>query len=158
MIDSKKIAKSELVSRLCNLMVNTQDLIEDLEFMREKGLARNQLKQTAGRFQDECEKAIAGIFGAGYKDVQAKEKELKLAIREKKDAAVILDLNRQITDLKERDNIANKEILFVYDKSIEAKRYYNDLSLDERFTLTKLIEKLREGKVEFKRVRAHIKE
>lgn len=131
MIDKTKL-QQEAISRLCNIMVNAQELIDDLEFMEEANLYKQNLKQSAKRLLEHCEHSVNNIFGVGYKEVTRAIKDGKT--------------EEEVEEIKSKAEISNREILVIYDAAMKSRKEYRNLNLDERLQVLQIVEELKKTK------------
>lgn len=133
-IDKSKM-NSEVTSRLCNVMVNAQELVEDLEALQEIGLYKQQLKGQVRRTLQLCEEQVNRVFGVGFKKIQT-------AIKEGKS-------EEEIEELRKTVKIENAEMLKVYDMAVQSRNEYHALDFNERFLVLRILQDIREGNVKY---------
>ena len=118
MINRQNLNRFKAIHILCNIMVNAQELVEDLEAVEEMGLVRHDLKQNVKRTKELCEKSVNNVFGVGLK-------EFRLAQRSGAS-------EEEIEKLKEKAQLTNHEMLILYDNQLQARKQFLQLSFHER--------------------------
>lgn len=141
-IDKSKI-NSEVTSRLCNVMVNCQELVEDLEALQEVGLFKQQLKGQVRRTFQLCEEQVNKVFGVGFKKVQ---KEVDLM---KKDGHTREEIEAKRDELLKEAEVSNREMLKVYDMVVRSREEYHDLDFNERLLVLRILDDIRHGNVKY---------
>lgn len=133
-IDKSKM-NAEATSRLCNVMVNAQELVEDLEALEEAGLYKKNLKMQVKRTLKMCEQQVNKVFGVGFKKVQAAIKEGKT--------------EEEVERLKETVELENKEMLKVYDAAVRSRNEYHNLDFNERLLVLRILDDIKYGNVKY---------
>lgn len=121
MIDKKNLTKKDQVSTLCDIMVNCQCLILDIERAEESGLFRHDLKRAAKSFMAILEKSVDAVYGVGYKEVQQ-------AIEDGRS-------EEEIQVLRDKHTDANREMIHVYEAIIESRKLFDSMPYSEKIEL-----------------------
>jgi hypothetical protein len=132
MINKSKLIYKDQVATLCNIMLNTQALVEDLETMEEEGLFKFGLKNSAKDFQKKAEASVNQIYGAGHQEILKAEKEGRP--------------EEEIQKLMEQHKVTNMDITRVYEAAVESRKLFDSLTFEEKLNLTTIITELRKQK------------
>lgn len=133
-IDETKL-NNDITSKLCNVMVNCQELSEDLEDLEEIELYKKNLKMTAKKLSRLCMENVNDIFGVGQKDVID-------AIRKKKS-------DKDVDKIRSKAKIKNEAMIHVYENAMKSRIEYSELTFDERLAVLKILKDVREGNVKY---------
>ena len=132
---NKKELNAEITSKLCNVLVNCQELIDDLEDMEEVNLFKNDLKNASKRLLEKLETQVNNVFGVG-------KKKLAQALRQGKSEEEISEL---VQEVKEE----GREMVEIYDKAMKSRREYRELDFNERILVLRIIKDIRNDNVKF---------
>ena len=133
-LDKTKL-DAKITSKLCNVLVNAQELVDDLEDLQEVGLFRQQLKGSVRNTLKICLDSVDKVFGVGQRKVIA-------AIKAKKS-------EDEIEAIRLDAELSNKEMLDVYEMAMKSRYEYRDLEFNERLLVLRVLKDIRGGNVKY---------
>lgn len=133
-IDKTKI-DAKITSKLCNVLVNCQELVEDLEDLESVGLYRQNLKANTKNYLNLTLAQVDKVFGVGQRKVIE-------AIKAKK-------TEEEIEAIRQESQIENKELVHVYETAMKSRLEYRELEFNERLLVLRILQDIREGNVKY---------
>lgn len=133
-IDKSKM-DAEATSRLCNVMVNCQELVEDLEWLEEMGLFKQQLKSQVKRTGQLCMKQVDNVFGVEHRKVRK-------AIKAGKS-------KEEVDKIRQDAKLSNSGMLEIYDMASQSRWEYHRLDFNERLLVNRILKDIKNGNVKY---------
>ena len=107
MIDKSKLTEEMVINKLCNVLINSQELIEDLEDLEEANLFKQELKQNAKRLFVLLEKYVGDVMGSNpdtdmvamYEELMASRRDYRqLSLEDRIRVNTVLKIMRKEAD------------------------------------------------------------
>lgn len=121
MINKENYTRKDQVSTLCDIMINCQCLILDIERGEEDGLFKYDLKRAAKDFITILERSVNAIYGVGHKEIYD-------AINDGKP-------EEEIEALKEKHRDSNLEMIRVYEAILHSRKLFDSMSYSDKIML-----------------------
>jgi len=135
LLNKEVLTDAEATNKLCNVMLNCQELVDDLEDLQEMGLFKQSLKLAAKQLLNQTLTQVDKIFGVGQKKVFEAMKKNRP--------------KEEIDKLKEQVKVENKEMLHFYEAAMQPRYDFKNLGFEERMLVTRVIKDIREGNVKY---------